>query len=164
MKERVALYPGSFDPITLVHLDILERATSIFDRVVISVLRNPGKQPLFSVEERVEMIRAAIREVSGEVEVDSFDGLTVEHAARVGAIAIVRGLRALSDFETEFQMALMNRRLDPDIHTVFLMTSAPNVFMSSALVKEVCRLGGDISEFVPPPIAEALRRRLGKPG
>jgi pantetheine-phosphate adenylyltransferase len=164
MKERVALYPGSFDPITLGHIDILERATAIFDRVVVSVLRNPAKQPLFSVDERLELIRAATESLDGEVTVDSFDGLTVEHARQVGAIAIVRGLRALSDFETEFQMALMNRRLEPDVHTVFLMTSAPNVFMSSTLVKEVCRLGGDISEFVPPAIADALHRRLGKPG
>jgi pantetheine-phosphate adenylyltransferase len=162
-RERVALYPGSFDPITLGHLDILERAMAIFDRVVVSVLRNPGKQPLFSVEERVELIREATRPLDGDVAVDAFDGLTVQHAERVGAIAIVRGLRALSDFETEFQMALMNRRLAPEIHTVFLMTSAPNVFMSSALVKEVCRLGGDISGFVPPAVAEALRRRLGGP-
>jgi pantetheine-phosphate adenylyltransferase len=164
MKERVALYPGSFDPITLGHIDILERATAIFDRVVVSVLRNPAKQPLFSVGERLELIGAATESLDGEVTVDSFDGLTVEHARQVGAIAIVRGLRALSDFETEFQMALMNRRLEPDVHTVFLMTSAPYVYMSSNLVKEVCRLGGDISEFVPPAIAEALHRRLGKPG
>ena len=164
MKERVALYPGSFDPITLGHIDILERATAIFDRVVVSVLRNPAKQPTFSVDERLDLIRAAIEPLDGEVTVDSFDGLTVEHARQVGAIAIVRGLRALSDFETEFQMALMNRRLEPDVHTVFLMTSAPYVYMSSNLVKEVCRLGGDISEFVPPAIAEALHRRLGKPG
>ena len=164
MKERVALYPGSFDPITLGHIDILERATAIFDRVVISVLRNPAKQPLFSVDERLDLIRAATESIDGEVTVDSFGGLTVEHARQVGAIAIVRGLRAESDFETEFQMALMNRRLEPDVHTVFLMTSAPYVYMSSNLVKEVCRLGGDISEFVPPAIAEALHRRLGKPG
>ena len=164
MKERVALYPGSFDPITLGHIDILERATAIFDRVVVSVLRNPAKQPLFSVDERLELIGAATESLDGEVTVDSFDGLTVAHARQVGAIAIVRGLRALSDFETEFQMALMNRRLEPDVHTVFLMTSAPYVYMSSNLVKEVCRLGGDISEFVPPAIAEALHRRLGKPG
>ena len=164
MKERVALYPGSFDPITLGHIDILERATAIFDRVVISVLRNPAKQPLFSVDERLDLIRAATESIDGEVTVDSFGGLTVEHARQVGAIAIVRGLRAVSDFETEFQMALMNRRLEPDVHTVFLMSSAPYVYMSSNLVKEVCRLGGDISEFVPPAIAEALHRRLGKPG
>ena len=164
MKERVALYPGSFDPITLGHIDILERATAIFDRVVVSVLRNPAKQPLFSVDERLDLIRAATASLDGEVTVDSFDGLTVEHARQVGAIAIVRGLRAVSDFETEFQMALMNRRLEPDVHTVFLMTSAPYVYMSSNLVKEVCRLGGDISGFVPPALAEALHRRLGKPG
>ena len=164
MKERVALYPGSFDPITLGHIDILERATAIFDRVVVSVLRNPAKQPLFSVDERLDLIRAATESIDGEVTVDSFGGLTVEHARQVGAIAIVRGLRAVSDFETEFQMALMNRRLEPDVHTVFLMTSAPYVYMSSNLVKEVCRLGGDISGFVPPAIAEALHRRLGKPG
>jgi pantetheine-phosphate adenylyltransferase len=164
MKERVALYPGSFDPITLGHIDILERATAIFDRVVVSVLRNPAKQPLFSVDERLDLIRAATASLDGEVTVDSFDGLTVEHARQVGAIAIVRGLRAVSDFETEFQMALMNRRLEPNVHTVFLMTSAPYVYMSSNLVKEVCRLGGDISGFVPPAIAEALHRRLGKPG
>ncbi|MGO8687675.1 MAG: pantetheine-phosphate adenylyltransferase [Candidatus Dormibacteria bacterium] len=164
MKERVALYPGSFDPATLGHLDILERASAIFDKVVVSVLRNPAKQPLFSVEERLDLLREVTRPLGEQVEVDTFDGLTVDHAQKVGAIAIVRGLRALSDFETEFQMALMNRRLDPGVHTVFLMTSAPNVFMSSALVKEVCRLGGDISAFVPPPIAEALRRRLGNPG
>jgi pantetheine-phosphate adenylyltransferase len=164
MKERVALYPGSFDPITLGHIDILERATAIFDRVVVSVLRNPAKQPLFSVDERLDLIRAATASLDREVTVDSFNGLTVEHARQVGAIAIVRGLRAVSDFETEFQMALMNRRLEPDVHTVFLMTSAPYVYMSSNLVKEVCRLGGDISGFVPPAIAEALHRRLGKPG
>ena len=164
MKERVALYPGSFDPITLGHIDILERATAIFDRVVVSVLRNPAKQPLFSVDERLDLIRAATESIDGEVTVDSFGGLTVEHARQVGAIAIVRGLRAVSDFETEFQMALMNRRLEPNVHTVFLMTSAPYVYMSSNLVKEVCRLGGDISGFVPPAIAEALHRRLGKPG
>jgi pantetheine-phosphate adenylyltransferase len=132
--------------------------------VVVSVLRNPAKQPLFSVDERLDLIRAATASLDGEVTVDSFDGLTVEHARQVGAIAIVRGLRAVSDFETEFQMALMNRRLEPDVHTVFLMTSAPYVYMSSNLVKEVCRLGGDISGFVPPAIAEALHRRLGKPG
>jgi len=164
MKERVALYPGSFDPITLGHIDILERATAIFDRVVVSVLRNPAKQPLFSVDERLDLIRAATASLDREVTVDSFNGLTVEHARQVGAIAIVRGLRAVSDFETEFQMALMNRRLEPNVHTVFLMTSAPYVYMSSNLVKEVCRLGGDISGFVPPAIAEALHRRLGKPG
>jgi len=162
MTERVALYPGSFDPITRGHIDILERAIEIFDRVVISVVRNPAKQPLFSADERMELIRDATRSLGDQVSVDAFDGLTVAHAKQVGATAIVRGLRALSDFESEFQMALMNRRLEPDVHTVFLMTSAPNVFMSSSLVKEVCRLGGEIGEFVTPAVAGALRGRIGR--
>jgi pantetheine-phosphate adenylyltransferase len=160
VSSRVAVYPGSFDPITMGHLDILRRATTIFDRVIVSVLRNPGKAPLFSVEERVELIREATRDLEACVGVDSFDGLTVEHAERVGASAIVRGLRATSDFESEFQMALMNRRLDPRVQTVFLMTSVTYVFMSSSMVKEVCRLGGDVSDFVPSASAEALRQRL----
>ena len=164
MKERVALYPGSFDPITMGHLDILERAVTIFDRVILSVLRNPEKEPLFTVEERIGLIRETTAAMAEQVEADAFDGLTVEHAERVGATAIVRGLRVLSDFETEFQMALMNRRLNPRVHTVFLMTSAPNVFMSSSLVKQVCRLGGDISDFVPPVVAEALRQRFSRAG
>ncbi len=161
VSGRIALYPGSFDPITRGHLDVLERAASIFDRVVVSVLRNPSKEPLFPVEERVDLIRESTRDMGARVVVDSFDGLTITHAAEVGAGAIVRGLRAVSDFESEFQMALMNRRLDPTINTVFLMTSAINVFMSSSLVKEICRLGGDISDFVPPACARALQQRLG---
>lgn len=161
---RVALYPGSFDPVTNGHLDILARATTIFDRVVVSVLRNPAKTPLFSVEERIDLIRESVRDLNAAVGVDSFDGLTVEHAALVGARAIVRGLRAVSDFESEFQMALMNRRLDPSIQTVFLMTSTEYVFMSSSMVKEICHLGGDIGDFVPPPSAAALRSRLRSSG
>jgi pantetheine-phosphate adenylyltransferase len=164
VAARVALYPGSFDPVTNGHLDILARATTIFDRVIVSVLRNPAKTPLFSVDERMDLIRDSVRELNAGVRVDSFDGLTVEHAARVGARAIVRGLRAMSDFETEFQMALMNRRLDPRVQTVFLMTSTEYVFMSSSLVKEICHLGGDIDDFVPAASAEALRRRLRPPG
>lgn len=163
MNGRTAVYPGSFDPITRGHLDILERATTIFNSVTVSVLRNPAKAPLFSVEERLELIRESTRELNSQVSVDSFDGLTVEHAARIGATAIVRGLRATSDFEFEFQMALMNRRLNPRIQTVFLMTSVTYVFMSSSMVKEIGRLGGDISDFVPPASAEALSRQLGSP-
>jgi pantetheine-phosphate adenylyltransferase len=161
MSERIALYPGSFDPVTLGHLDILERATSIFDRVVIAVLANPAKEPLFSAQERVHLLRAAIGETPN-VEVATFDGLTVDHAAEVGAIAIVRGLRVVSDFENEFQMALMNRRLAPQVHTVFLMTSFSNVFVSSSLIKEVCRYGGRIDDFVPPVCAAAMRRKFGQ--
>jgi pantetheine-phosphate adenylyltransferase len=160
MADRVALYPGSFDPLTLGHADVLERATRMFDKVVVAVLANSAKQPLFSVDERVELIR---EHAAGnpQVEVAAFEGLTVEFAHKVGALAIVRGLRATSDFETEFQMALMNRRLAPDIHTVFLMTALANVYVSSSIIKEVGRLGGDIEGLTPPASAAALRRKFG---
>lgn len=159
MSERVALYPGSFDPVTRGHLDILERATLIFDRVVIGVLQNPSKTPLFTTDERVDLIRQSV-DGDGHIEVATFDGLTVDFAQRVGAIAIVRGLRVTSDFENEFQMTLMNRRLNPDVHTVFLMTSFSNVFISSSIIKEVFRLGGAIDDAVPPACADALRRKF----
>jgi pantetheine-phosphate adenylyltransferase len=159
VSERVALYPGSFDPVTRGHLDILERATLIFDRVVIGVLQNPSKTPLFTTDERVDLIRQSV-DGNGHIEVATFDGLTVDFAQRVGAIAIVRGLRVTSDFENEFQMTLMNRRLNPDVHTVFLMTSFSNVFISSSIIKEVFRLGGAIDDAVPPACAEALRRKF----
>jgi pantetheine-phosphate adenylyltransferase len=154
---RTAVYPGSFDPVTNGHLDILERATLIFDRVVIGVLENSAKAPLFDAERRIELIRAAI-DGNPRVDVARFNGLTVEFAKEHDAIAIVRGLRAVSDFETEFQMALMNRRLAPSIHTVFLMTAFSNVFVSSSIIKEVCRNGGSIENLVPPSSAQALRQ------
>jgi pantetheine-phosphate adenylyltransferase len=163
VSERIALYPGSFDPMTRGHLDILDRACLIFDRVVIAVLENPAKSPLFTTEERVELIRASI-DGAGRVEVGTFNGLTVDYAAEVGAIAIVRGLRVTSDFENEFQMTLMNRRLNPDIHTVFLMTSFSNVFISSSIIKEVFRLGGTIDDAVPQACAAALRRKFPQQG
>ena len=163
MTERTALYPGSFDPVTRGHLDILERACTIFDRVIVAVLRNPHKTPLFAVDERVDLIRRSIPEGSA-VEVSTFDGLTVDYAREVGAIAIVRGLRVTSDFESEFQMALMNRRLNPAIHTVFLMTSFTNVFISSSIIKEVFSLGGTIDDVVPPASAEALRAKFAPAG
>jgi pantetheine-phosphate adenylyltransferase len=159
--ERIALYPGSFDPVTRGHLDILERACLVFDRVVVGVLDNPSKSPLFTTEERVDLIRRSIQDAP-QVEVDTFDGLTVDFAQRVGAIAIVRGLRVTSDFENEFQMTLMNRRLNPDVHTIFLMTSFSNVFISSSIIKEVFRLGGAIDDAVPPASAEALRRKFAQ--
>jgi pantetheine-phosphate adenylyltransferase len=161
---RVAVYPGSFDPVTLGHLDILERATLIFDKVIMAVLENPGKTPLFTTEERVGLLAASLADQprSEQVEVGTFAGLTVDFARRVGATAIVRGLRAVSDFENEFQMALMNRRLAPHVHTVFLMTSFSNVFVSSSLIKEVCRFGGRVDDFVPPVCAEAMLRKFGR--
>ncbi len=161
MGERIALYPGSFDPVTRGHLDILERACLVFDRVIVGVLDNALKSPLFTTEERVDLIRRSIEDTA-QVEVDTFDGLTVDFAQHVGAIAIVRGLRVTSDFENEFQMTLMNRRLNPDVHTVFLMTSFSNVFISSSIIKEVFRLGGAIDDAVPPASAEALRRKFAQ--
>jgi pantetheine-phosphate adenylyltransferase len=152
-----AVYPGSFDPFTLGHLDILQRATGIFDKVIVAVLENPNKSPLFSVEERIAMIRESVAE-NGEIEVDSFNGLTVEYAREVAAGSLVRGLRATSDFESEFQMALFNRRLAPEITTVFLMTSFANVFLSSSLIKEVARHGGNVDFAVPPSVAKRLAR------
>jgi pantetheine-phosphate adenylyltransferase len=159
--RRTAVYPGSFDPVTLGHLDVLERATLIFDMVIMAVLENPSKNGLFSVEERVELIRQSVNE-NPRVEVGTFQGLTVTYARRVGATAIVRGLRAVSDFENEFQMALMNRRLAPEIHTVFLMTSFSNVYVSSSLIKEVYRFGGSVEDVLPAASARAIRRRFGR--
>jgi pantetheine-phosphate adenylyltransferase len=154
-----ALYPGSFDPLTHGHLDVVDRAAGIFDRVVIAVLENPSKRPLFSTEERVRMIRESLGQRSA-VEVSTFDGLTIDCARRVGAKVIVRGLRAVSDFESEFQMALMNRRLEPEITTVFIPTSLRHLFLSSSLIKELAEFGGDIAEFVPPSVVEPLKQRL----
>ncbi|MGA7987525.1 MAG: pantetheine-phosphate adenylyltransferase [Candidatus Dormiibacterota bacterium] len=161
MSERIAVYPGSFDPVTFGHLDILDRSAAIFDRVLVGVLENPGKTPLFTVEERVEMIRACLED-RPRIDVTTFRGLTVDFAANAGAIAIVRGLRVISDFETEFQMALMNRRLNPAVNTVFLMTSFSNVFISSSLIKEVCQLGGNVTEMAPPVSVDAMRRRFAE--
>ena len=157
----LAVYPGSFDPITNGHLDIVERAAAVFDTVVVAVLANPRKAPLLTVEGRIEVIRAALaahRVPDDRVEVDSFDGLTVEFARARGASAIVRGLRAISDFETELQLAHNNRVLAPEVDTVFFMTSAANSYVSSSLVKEIASFGGDVSTMVPAPAQEALRR------
>jgi pantetheine-phosphate adenylyltransferase len=152
-----AVYPGSFDPFTLGHLDILQRASDIFEKVIVAVLENPNKTPLFSVEERIDMIRDSVGE-DARIEVDSFNGLTVDYARKVGAGSLVRGLRATSDFESEFQMALFNRRLAPEINTVFLMTSFANVFLSSSLIKEVASYGGNVDFAVPPSVAKRLAR------
>lgn len=158
---RVAVFPGSFDPMTNAHLDVARRASELFDRVVIGVLNNPKKDPLFSVDERMELIRRCVAGLGEHVTTDSFDGLTVEFAARHGAGFIVRGLRAVSDFEAELQMALTNRKLAPAIDTTFLMTALEFGYVSSTLAKEVARFGGDVSAMVPEPVAEALNARLG---
>ena len=157
MSKRIAVYPGSFDPMHNGHLDIIERCRPLFDEVVVAVLRNEGKQPLFSVEERIESIREM---VVGEVRVESFSGLLVDFMDQVGARAVVRGLRAVSDFEYEFQMALMNRRLNPRVETLFMMPREDYTYLSSRLVKEVFSLGGDLTGLVPEPVLARLRRRL----
>jgi pantetheine-phosphate adenylyltransferase len=159
MPERVALYPGSFDPLTNGHLDVLFRARRLADRVIVAILENDSKKPLFSVEERVEMIREIVGADEG-VSVRSFSGLLVDFAAQTGATLLVRGLRAISDYEYELQMALMNRRLAPAIETVFLMAKEEYSYVSSRLVKEVARLGADVSGLVPEPVRHRLKERL----
>jgi pantetheine-phosphate adenylyltransferase len=158
--RRTAVYPGTFDPVTNGHLDLVERASRLFDRLVIAILRNDEKSPVFSLDERMALLRDSVRPFPG-VEVDAFDGLLVDYARRQGAQTIVRGLRALSDFEYELQMALMNRRLAPSLETVFLMPSEAYSYVSSRLVREVARLGGDLTGLVPEEVVRALRQRLG---
>jgi pantetheine-phosphate adenylyltransferase len=155
----VAIYPGSFDPITNGHLDLIDRGARLFDRLIVSILRNETKAPLFSVEERMEMLREVLH-VYPNVEVDSFGGLLVDHAAARGATALLRGIRAISDYEYEWQMALMNRRLQPGLETVFMMASEAHSFISSRLVKEVFSLGGNVAGLVPPSVEARLRGRL----
>jgi len=162
--SRVAVFPGSFDPMTNAHLDVARRAAALFDRLVIGVLNNPRKAPLFSVEERIGQISGAVAEFGANVEVAGFDGLTVEFARKNGAGFIVRGLRAVSDFEAELQMAHTNRKLQPGVDTVFLMSALDFGYLSSSLAKEVAQFGGEIAGMVPPPVADALRRRFSAPG
>ncbi len=159
----VAVYPGSFDPVTYGHLDIVARASRLFDRLYVAVLENPAKRALFSVEERLAMLEEACRPYTN-VRCESFSGLVVEYAAARQATAIVRGLRAVSDFEYEFVMATMNRHLDDRVETVFIMTSSEYAFVSSSLVKEVASFGGDVSRWVPPGAAKRLRERLATRG
>ena len=161
---RKVIYPGSFDPITFGHLDVMQRATVIFDEVVVAVATNSTKTPLFTMEERCEQVRQATTAFQGVVRVATFDGLLVEFAKAQGACAIIRGLRAVSDFEFEFQLALMNRQLAPTIETIFLMPRDTYSYLSSTIVKEICRLGGPISKFVPEAVERAMIAKLrGKP-
>ena len=158
MPERLAVYPGSFDPLTNGHVDIILRGSKLFDRIIVAMLVNPEKAPLFSADERVETAREVFRD-HPNVEVDTFDGLLVGYARRKGASVIVRGLRAVSDFEYELQMALMNRRLYPDVETVFMMPGEAYTYLSSRLVKEVFALGGSISGLVPEIVEARLRQK-----
>lgn len=159
MPERVALYPGSFDPVTNGHLDVLFRARRLADKVIVAILENDEKRPLFSLEERMDMIREIVGD-EPSVSIQSFSGLLVDFAAQTGATLLVRGLRAISDYEYELQMALMNRRLAPSIETVFLMAKEEYSYVSSRLVKEVARLGADVSGLVPEPVRRRLEARL----
>lgn len=159
IRRLVGIYPGTFDPLTYGHLDLIERGVRVVDHLVVAVLRNEHKAPLFPVEERVEMLAEATAKY-GNVEIDSFDGLLVEFASRKNAGVILRGIRAISDYEYELQMALMNRRLAPEIETMFMMAGEAYSFISSRLVKEVFRLGGEIAGLVPPGVEARLQRRM----
>ncbi|MBC8000990.1 MAG: pantetheine-phosphate adenylyltransferase [Opitutaceae bacterium] len=156
---RTVIYPGSFDPLTNGHLDVIQRAAKLFDKVIVAVAQNDAKKPLFTQTERVEMVKIAIGHIP-QAEVDAFDGLLVNYVDRRAGHAILRGLRAVSDFEFEFQLALMNRKLNERVETLFMMPKDTYTFLSSRMVKEIARLGGDISSFVPKHIQEALTLRL----
>ena len=157
---KIAVYPGSFDPVTNGHLDIIKRGLKIFDRIIVAILHNPGKTALFTVEERKEMIAESLKDF-GNIEVDTFDGLLVDYAAKRNAQAILRGMRAISDFEYEFQLALMNRRLNREIQTVFLMTGLRWIFTSSSIIKEAAGFGGNINGMVPPIVTKRLKEKFG---
>lgn len=158
---RRAIYPGSFDPVTNGHLDVIERARKLFDEVIVAVAHNDQKQPLFSLETRLGFLRKVTQGFDG-VKIAPLDGLLVEFAVQQGARAIVRGLRAVSDFEFEFQMALMNRKLESSVETMFLMPKEEYTYLSSRIVKEIARLGGDVSGFVPSCVVESFREKLGR--
>ena len=156
---RTAIYPGSFDPLTNGHIDVVQRAAKLFDRVIVAVAKNEGKKPLFSLQERLGLVKAATAGLPN-VEADSFEGLLVDYVVQKNAQAIVRGLRAVSDFEFEFQLALMNRKLNENIETIFMMPKDTYTFLSSRIVKEIAHLGGDVSSLVLPSVQQALRQKF----
>ncbi len=157
--QRIAIYPGSFDPVTNGHLDIIKRGLKLFDQIIVAIMHNPAKESLFTVEERRELLEISLKSFSN-IEIDTFDGLTVDYAAEKKAHAILRGMRAVSDFEFEFQLALMNRRLNREIQTVFLMTGLRWIFTSSSIIKEAAGFGGNINGMVPPIVNERLKEKL----
>jgi pantetheine-phosphate adenylyltransferase len=159
MDSKLAIYPGSFDPVTNGHLDLIERASKLFGRVVVTVARNAEKEPMFTLKERVEMLREATQPFSN-VEVDTFDGLLVDYARKLGARVLVRGIRAVSDYEYELQMALMNRRLEPQLETVFMLPAIEYSYLSSHLVRELAMHGGPLNGLVPPAVEQRLRIKV----
>ncbi len=159
MKRVIAIYPGSFDPPTNGHLDLIHRGAKIFDELIVAILRNSEKTPLFTLEERLEMLRECVR-TEPKVRVDSFDGLLVDYAARQGAKAVLRGIRAVSDYEYELQMALMNRKLDPRLETIFMMPAEAYSYLSSRMVREIATLGGSVHGLVPELVEERLRKKV----
>ena len=161
LNERIAVYPGTFDPITMGHLDILNRARELFDRVIVAVAQHPSKKPLFSLDERLQMIRDCFEGTDKKIEVEAVSGLIVEYAYRKGAKTIVRGLRAVSDFAYELQLALMNRRLERHVETVFLMTGFRWIFISSSIIKDAAQHGGDVSSLVPNHVQQKLKEKYG---
>ncbi len=163
MKQITAVCPGSFDPVTLGHIDIIKRASATFDKVIVAVMTNTAKTPSFTAQERVEMLRLATKGIDN-LEVDVYDGLLAEYVKQKGATAIVKGLRAVSDFEYEFQQALTNKKLNPHAETVFFTTSAENMYLSSSIVKSIASMNGDISDFVPACIHDVIKKRLSKKG
>lgn len=157
--ERVAIYPGTFDPITNGHIDVIKRALKIFDKVVVVIARNPRKQTLFTEEERVELIRESLSNYKN-IEISITDKLTVEFAQSISAIAIIRGIRAVSDFEYEFQIALMNRKLCPEVTTIFLMPNEKYTYLNSSIIRELAKYGADVSDFVPPYVSQKLKEKF----
>jgi pantetheine-phosphate adenylyltransferase len=161
MSERIAVYPGSYDPLTNGHIDIIQRGLKIFDKIIVAALKNPSKTYLFSLEERMDMLMLTFKK-NPNIEVDYFEGLLVDYLKKIGVNTVVRGLRAISDFEIEFQMALMNRSIKPEIETIFLVPSVCYSFVSSRLVKEVYQLGGEIETMVPDIVDKKLKEKFGK--
>ena len=163
MNKVIAIYPGSFDPLTNGHIDLIERGAKIFERLIVAILRNPEKNPLFSVAERREMLESIVRSKRWKnVDVDTFDGLLVDYAVKKKAQAVLRGIRAISDYEYELQMALMNRKLEPRLETVFMMPALSYSYLSSRLVREIAQLGGSVTGLVPETVEKQLREKLGK--
>jgi len=158
---RTVIYPGSFDPLTNGHLDVIQRAAKLFDQVIVAIAKNESKRPFFTLDERLDLVAQAIKGLSN-VSADAFEGLLINYVEKCAGQAVIRGLRAVSDFEFEFQLALMNRKLNERIETIFMMPKDTYTFLSSRIVKEIARLGGDVSAFVPPPVCAALARKLAK--